>query len=44
MHCGSEDKKKDKLSELYSVMNVGQSIIFVNSRPGYLGTFLQGVI
>ena len=32
MVVAAEDKKKDKLSELYGAMNVGQSIIFVNTR------------
>ena len=34
MNVGTDDNKRNKLSELYSVMNVGQSIIFVNTRLG----------
>ncbi|CAE7472914.1 DBP5 [Symbiodinium natans] len=43
MNVGTDDNKKYKLSELYSVMNVGQSIIFVNTRQTAwdLATFMK---
>lgn len=30
---GRPDKKQGQLSDLYGALNIGQSIIFVNSRP-----------
>jgi len=43
MNVGTDDNKRNKLSELYSVMNVGQSIIFVNTRQTAfdLATFMK---
>merc|ERR1711957_383968 len=32
MRCNDENDKFNKLSALYSAMNVGQSVIFVNQR------------
>merc|ERR1719265_2955623 len=32
MQCGSDTEKYERLTELYGLMNVGQSIVFVNSR------------
>ena len=30
---GRVEKKQSQLSDLYGALNIGQSIVFVNSRP-----------